>query len=119
VSDVEVVLTDRIAELNGTVADDRGGPAAGSHVIVASMDRRQWYPASRFLRHVVAERDGTFNVRGLPAATYYVVASARVPTDGEDAWQDPEFLESIITRGTTFTLQGGETQSVHLETQAR
>jgi hypothetical protein len=55
----------------------------------------------------------------LPAATYYVVASARVPNDGEDAWQDPEFLESIITRGTTLTLQGGETQSVHLETQAR
>jgi hypothetical protein len=114
-SDVEVVLTDRIAELNGTVADDRGGPAAGSHVIVASMERRQWYPASRFLRHGVAERDGMFHLAGLPAATYYVVATARVPTDGDDGWQDPEFLESIITRGTTVTLQDGARQSVHLD----
>lgn len=118
-SDVEVVLTDRVGELNGTVADARGRPGVGSHVIVASMDRRHWYPASRFLRHAVVERDGTFRVTGLPAATYYVASSARVPTDGDDAWQDPEFLDSIITRGTTVTLQGGDKRSVHLETRDR
>jgi hypothetical protein len=42
-----------------------------------------------------------------------------VPAGGDDAWQDPEFLESIVTRGTTLTLQDGEKQSLQLEMAAR
>jgi hypothetical protein len=118
-NDVEVVLTDRLAEVSGTVEDARGRPAAGSHVIVAPMERRQWYPGSRFLRHALTEQNGTFRVAGLPAGTYYLVASEGVPTHGDDAWQDPEFLESIVTRGATLTLQDGEKQSLQLEIAAR
>ena len=118
-NDVEVVLTDRLAEVSGTVEDARGRPAAGSHVIVAAMDRRKWYPGSRFLRRALAEQNGTFRVAGLPAGTYYLVGCEGVPTGGDDAWQDPEFLESIVTRGTTLTLQDGEKQSLQLEMAAR
>jgi len=42
-----------------------------------------------------------------------------VPTGGEDAWQDPEFLESIGHGGTTVTLQDGEKQSLQLEIAVR
>jgi hypothetical protein len=119
IDDLEVVLTDRLTEINGTVADVRARPLRGSYVIVASMDRREWYPASRYLRHVLVDADGRFRVAGLPAGTYYVVASARVPADGVDAWQDPEFLESIVTRAATLTLQEGEKQSVQLQVGAR
>jgi protocatechuate 3,4-dioxygenase beta subunit len=118
-NDVEVVLTDRLAEVSGTVEDARGRPAAGSHVIVAAMDRRKWYPGSRFLRRALAEQNGTFRVAGLPAGTYYLVGCEGVPAGGDDAWQDPEFLESIVTRGTTLTLQDGEKQSLQLEMAAR
>jgi protocatechuate 3,4-dioxygenase beta subunit len=93
---VEVVLTDRVTELSGTVVDDRGRPVGGARVILFSTDRQQWYPASRYLRHSSASQDGTFTVTGLPVGSYAAAAVTAIPAGAEDAWQDPQFLESLI-----------------------
>ena len=107
-TDVEVVLTDRVNQLNGTIADDRARPVPGSSVIVFSTDRGRWYPASRFLRRAVAGSEGAFTVAGLPFGSYYAAAVAQPPADGEDAWQDPEFLDSLASRASTVTLGDGQ-----------
>jgi hypothetical protein len=117
-SDVEVTLTDRINMLNGTVGDDRALPAPGSHVLVFSTDRTRWYQSSRFLRHRRADADGRFSVVGLPLGTYYAAALARLPADGDDAWQDPEFLTTIAPRASTITLVEGETRALNLRLPA-
>jgi hypothetical protein len=111
-SDVEVVLTDRVSEVSGTIADDRAKPAPGARIVAFSMDRDRWYPASRFLRTTIAGSDGTFTLSGLPYGSYYAAAVAQLPTEGEDAWQDPAFLESLVTRASTVTL--GEAQKISL-----
>lgn len=94
--DVEVVLTDRISELIGSVRDDRARPMVAATVIAFSTDRSHWYPRSRYVQRVPTEADGSFSIAGLPAGTYYAVPVRDVPADGADAWQEPAFLESLL-----------------------
>jgi len=107
VTNVDVVLTDRVAELHGTVVDDRERPIAMATVIVFPVDRQQWYPMSRYLSHSWTSRSGAFTVAGLPSASYYA-STAAAPEGDENAWQDPEFLESLVPGATTFSLGDGE-----------
>jgi hypothetical protein len=107
-TNVEVVMTDRIAELGGTIADDRARPVPASHIVVFSTDRDRWYPASRYLRHAIAGPDGRFTVAGLPSGAYYASAVAQVPEDGSGAWQDPQYLESLAARASTVTVVDGQ-----------
>jgi hypothetical protein len=113
-ADVEVVLTDRVSEIAGTVADDRARPVPAAPVVVFSTDRSRWYDLSRFLRRTQSDDNGTFSVAGLPYGSYFAVALPALPADGPDAWQDPAFLESIIPAASTVTLGDGQTTTVSL-----
>ncbi len=99
-TDVEVVLTDRVSRLTGTVSGASGRPAAGASVVVFSTDRDRWFPQSRFVRRVVAAADGTFTIAGLPGGSYDAIALPVLPSDGGDSWQDPDFLEQQLPRVT-------------------
>jgi protocatechuate 3,4-dioxygenase beta subunit len=113
-SGVEVVMTDRVSELSGPVTDDRARPAPGSIVVVFPVDRDRRYPSSRFLGRTVADENGVFAVIALPAGSYYAVAVDRIPLDGQEAWQEPSFLESITGRASALTLGDGEKARVTL-----
>jgi len=112
-SDVEVVLTDRINTIDVAVTGDRSKPAAAT-VLVFSSDRDRWYSGSRFLRKAAANADGAATIAGLPSGAYHAIAIARPPAEGPDAWQDPEFLESLIARATSVSLGEGDTRAVGL-----
>jgi hypothetical protein len=114
-TDVDVVLTDRPSELAGTVKDNRGRPAAG-HVIAFPSDRDLWYPASRYLRTASATADGTFAIEGLPFGSYYVTAIPQLPDEGDDAWQDPAYLESLARGAEEVMVREGERSSIVLHT---
>jgi protocatechuate 3,4-dioxygenase beta subunit len=114
-SDVEIVLTDRINDVSGTIVDDHARPAAGARAIVFPMDRERWYPGSRFLRVAAAAADGAMAFAGLPAGSYYAAAVATLPADGDDAWQEPAYLESLVGRAATFTLGEGQKQVLNLK----
>jgi hypothetical protein len=117
--DVDVVLTDRVNEVNGAIADDRGAPAPGAGLIVFSTNRDRWYPASRFLRKAVAGADGAFAMAGLPPGSYYAAVVAQLPADGEDSWQDPQLLELLLPRASTLTVGDGQKRSLNLRLPAR
>jgi hypothetical protein len=117
--DVEVVLTDRVSEVRGTVRDDHDQPVPGSTVIVFSTDRDRWYASSRFFRASTVSAGGAFTMIGLPFGTYYAAAVARLPTEGEDAWQDTTFLNTLLTRTTTVTIREGQKQSLDLHLLGR
>jgi protocatechuate 3,4-dioxygenase beta subunit len=114
-ADVEVVLTDRVTGLSGRIADEDGRPVAGAHVMVFSDDRGRWYPGSRFLREVTTAQDGLYQLTGLPSGSYYAAAATRLPAEGEEAWQDPTFLETLASRATTVTLDDGQRQELNLK----
>ena len=105
--DVEVVLTDRVSELFGSVRDDRARPMPAATIIVFSMDRTRWYPRSRYIQRGRTEADGGFSIAGLPAGNYYAAPVRDVPADGADAWQEPAFLESLIPAAMTVLVGDG------------
>jgi hypothetical protein len=90
---VEIVLTDKLTELGGTVTRAQG-QAGDSTLLIFPMDRARWYPGSRFFYRGRSNPDGTFVIRGLPPGEYHVTAmlNSNVPSDGDDAWQDPQFF---------------------------
>jgi hypothetical protein len=108
-TDVQVVVTSRITELSGTVADGRGDLATSYTLLVFPVDRDRWYPGSRYFRRAGPGSGGNFSVKGLPPADYYVAPTSgwNVLKDGGDTWQDPEFLESIALRSSRATLTEG------------
>jgi hypothetical protein len=110
-NDVEVVLTHRTTEVSGAVRDARGRAVSDTSVIVFSVDRERWYPASRFVGYARA-KDGTFTFRGLPPGDYFVAAVARAADlDADDltgGWQEPEFLDRLASRATRLRLTDGE-----------
>jgi len=117
-ADVEVVLTDRINELSGSIVDDRARPAPLAHLVVFSTDRERWYPASRFLRQTMAGNLGIVTLTGLPPGSYYAAAAAQLPADGADAWQDPAYLESLIPRASAIAFGEGQKQILNLKLPA-
>jgi hypothetical protein len=118
-ANVEVVLTDRVTELSGTVVDDRARPVGDARVIVFSTDRQQWYPASRYLRHSSASQDGAFTVTGLPSGSYFASAVTAIPMGADDAWQDPQFLESLIPGASTIGVAGRQRAVLTLRLHSR
>jgi protocatechuate 3,4-dioxygenase beta subunit len=111
--DVEVILTDRVSEVVGRVADERGRAVSTAAVIVFSTDRNRWYPASRFMRTTTTTVDGAFRISGLPAGSYFVAAVLTTPS-GDDAWGDPAFLDTLRPRATVLSLSDDQAQSVTL-----
>ena len=84
-------------------------------ISVFPTDRDRWYPASRFLRRTIVNFDGTFRLAGLPAGSYYAAAVAKLPPDGDEAWLEPAYLESLVPRATDFSLGEGQKQSLTLK----
>jgi hypothetical protein len=105
---VEVVLTSRVSGLVGTIRDVNARPASGASLIVFSTDRDEWYPTSRFVRKSAAAADGAFTLTGLPSGVYYAAAVAQLPPDGEDAWQDPDFLDALVPGASSVTITDGQ-----------
>ncbi|HET9831013.1 MAG TPA: carboxypeptidase regulatory-like domain-containing protein, partial [Vicinamibacterales bacterium] len=113
--DVEIVLTNRLTELIGTVTDSRGDATRNYALLAFPVDRERWYPGSRYFRRAIPNVDGSFTVRGLPPGDYQIAAVSvgSMPVDGETAWQDPGFLESIASRAAFAALTEGQKLSVN------
>ncbi len=116
VSDLEIALTRRVSEVSGRVTDARGRGVRDATVVVFTGDRQSWGPASRFVATTKTGRDGTFSIRGLPPADYFV-AAVDSAADGE--WQAPEFLDAVFPDATRATLFEGDKLSVTLTLIAR
>jgi len=111
---VDLTMTDRVSLLKGMITDDRSRVVAGVEVLVFSRDHRTWYPSSRFLRRARTNTEGVFTIEGLPQDSYYVVAAPQLPADGDDAWQDPEYLDAISERATTAIVTAGSVTGLNL-----
>ena len=117
--DVEVVLTDRVSELIGFVRDDRARPMASATVIVFSTDRSHWYPRSRYVQRDRTEADGSFSISGLPSGQYYAAPVRNVPADGDEAWQEPAFLESLMPGAASVLIGDGGRASANFRLSDR
>jgi hypothetical protein len=119
--DIEVVLTNRVTQITGSVGDARGSTGLGGQegrgsddlaVLAFATDRDQWYQGSRFRRRVAAA-DGRFRIEGLPPADYFVVAAQPPRDPGE--WQDPDVLEKLSREAARVRLMDGQRVSLTLK----
>jgi hypothetical protein len=115
VDGIEVVLTQRISEVSGSVTNSSGAKITDATVIVFADDRERWTPMTRFVRSARPDQDGRFKVRGLPPGRYVAVALDYIEP-GEES--NPETLEQLRSRGTSLTLRDGETHALDLKVSA-
>jgi hypothetical protein len=112
ITGARVVLTDKIAEVNGTVTV-RGQPARDYTVVVFPDEPARWAFPTRYVRTARANQQGGFTLRGLPPLASYRAVAVSYLEDGE--WQDPTFLERMREEASTIALKEGETKTVDLK----
>jgi hypothetical protein len=105
ISNVALVFTDKIGEVNGTVSDSRGAAATEYTVIVFPEDPAFWRPMSRRIMTARPDQNGKYQIRGLPAGSYYV-AIADPAVQGE--WFDPAFLDAQRSAAQRIALADGD-----------
>jgi protocatechuate 3,4-dioxygenase beta subunit len=115
VTGLEVVLTNKVTEVNGSVK--AGNDSAPDYtVVIFSDDPQKWtVPTGRYIASARPNQEGRFQVRNLPAGSYYAVALEYIPTGD---WNDPDVLERLKSKATRVTLEEGrpETLTLSLET---
>jgi hypothetical protein len=112
VSGVNVVISDRVTEISGTVPDADGQLVPDYTVVAFSTDTSNWRPQSRFIQVGRPDANGQFRIRGLPPGDYMLVALDDVE-NGE--WFDPAFLDSARRSAIRVSLSDGDTKSIELK----
>ena len=112
ISLVQVVLTDRVATLAGTVTTERNEPAFGYTVILFSTDATTWRPQSRTIMATQPDQTGAYQFRGMPPGAYFLVAVDDVE-QGE--WFDSVFLDEMRPGAIRVTISDGATGAQDLK----
>jgi hypothetical protein len=114
-AEAQVVLTDRVAEVSGTL------PAAvrprSVSVVVFPEDEAKWTYPSRYVRMAEVDARGRFRVLGLPPRERYLALATDYLEDGEH--NDPEFLTRMREVAIRFPLDDGEKRTIDLTVTER
>lgn len=112
VEGLEVLLTQRTTEVDGTVSNSQNQPLKDYTVVVFSTDEAKWtMPMTRWAQSARPDQEGRFRIKNLPAGSYYAVAVEYV-AQGE--WNDPDWLTRMRERATTFKVTEGSGTSLNL-----
>jgi len=112
-SGLQVIVTDKVSDLNGKVTTAKGDITRDYTVVVFPDDPARWVFPSRFVKTARADQQGQFRIRALPGDDRYLAVAVDYLEDGEGA--DPQFLEQIKSRATSFRLADGESKSLDLK----
>jgi hypothetical protein len=108
---VQVVITDAVTKILGGVTDAKNAPTANCTILVFPTDASKWYEGASSIRATRPDRDGRWQIAGLPAGAYLGIALDYIE---EGAWNDPDFLESLRADATSMQLPDGGSIAVTL-----
>ena len=111
ISGLQIVITNRVTSVSGTLMDRNGSPMADGTVIVFTVEREKWFEGSRFVRGVRPDGKGRYVVKGLPSGDYLAVG-VEYAEDG--AWFEPAYLESLHEQAQRVTIVAGRARTVAL-----
>ncbi len=117
VNDIQILVTDRVPEISGKVTNAKGEPTRDYTVMVFAEESVKWAYPSRHVRSGRADQDGLFKIRGLPGDVQYLAVAVDYLEEGEGG--DPQFLEQMRDRATSFKLSDGEVKSLDLKLVVR
>ena len=109
----EIVLTDRITQVSGTVSNRDGAPSSDFTLVVFPEDETKWAPPSRYVKSARPDQQGLIKILGLPPDDRYLAVAVDYLEEGGGA--DPEFLDLIKNRATRFSLGEGASATVNLK----
>jgi protocatechuate 3,4-dioxygenase beta subunit len=115
ISNVQIVITNKVTTVAGQLVDDKGAPLTDGTVIVFSSDSEKWTEGSRFVRSARPDQQGQFQIKGLPAGEYHAVAVEYVE---EGLWNDPEYLEALRRYGQRVALADNDSRLLALKLAA-
>jgi hypothetical protein len=103
---IRVVLTDKIAEVSGSVMNARREPVVDYVVVLLPQSA-----VERSSRTARPDQSGSFRIGGLPQGRYVAVAVDSLRQGSEF---DPEFQKTVRAAGQSFTLRQGEAATLTL-----
>jgi hypothetical protein len=114
VSNIAIVFTDKINEINGTVTNGQGAPASEYTVLAFSTDASLWRPQSRQIATARPDQTGQYKIRTLPPGEYYVIT---VDPAEQGEWFEPAYLEDhrIGAARVTLTESDSKTQDFRIK----
>ena len=102
---IVVTFTNQRTVLRGTIASATGEPSTDIALVVFSRDPRHWFIGSRRIQYVAPDRNGRYEIRGLPAGDYQIVAlSDPFPF----MTGIPTILGDLLDSGVRISLMDGE-----------
>jgi hypothetical protein len=111
-SDVDIVVTNRVSIVTGSVTNDKGVQTGDATVLLFASEAARWSDDSRSVRAVRPDQQGQYQLKGLPSGDYLAVALEYIE-DG--LWNDPEYLESLRRVAQRVTVIDASTQTVSLK----
>lgn len=111
----EVVLSNRVTAVTGTVTDDQQRPVKDYAVGIFSDDPAHWGFSLGRVMSVRSDEDGRYTVRGLMPGRYLAVA---MPEIDPEEFVDSEYLERLRPLATPLTIGEGDTKTVELKLKA-
>jgi hypothetical protein len=118
IRDVEVVVSDAGATIEGRVIDDAAARTDLAMLVMPALEAHR-YPSSPYVKFAMA-RSGRLEAAGLPAGEYIVVAAHRddvaMATFDPD---DPSLVALLAARGTRVTVFERERATVNLRVRRR
>jgi hypothetical protein len=109
---LELVITTQVTEVAGAAVDAKGNLAVNYGVVVFADESALWRFPSRFVKAARPDQQGRFKIANLPPGRYLAVALEYVE-EGQE--QDREYLESLRSIATRFTLSWGEAKTLDLK----
>ena len=88
-ADVNVIFSDKLSEIDGTVTDDQGTPLTDYTVLAFPDDSSLWRPQARQIMTARPDQNGKFQIRGLPPGQYFL---ATIDPAQQGEWFEPAFL---------------------------
>lgn len=107
-SNLTLVFTDKVNEINGTVANEQGVPASEYTVLAFSTDAALWRPQSRQIATTRPDQTGQYRIRTLPPGEYYVVT---VDPAEQGEWFEPAYLDDHRAGAVRVTLSEGDVKT--------
>jgi hypothetical protein len=108
VSNVTIVFTDQMNEVNGTITTETGTPMSEYTVLAFPTDAALWRPLARQIMTTRPDQTGAYKIRGLPAGQYYIVT---VDPSEQGEWFDPTYLDEHRAGAARITLADGDVKT--------
>ncbi len=108
---LRLTFSDKLSEISGNLTNAQGAAVTEYTIVAFPEDSTLWRPQSRHILTARPDQTGRFQIRGLPAGDYYLVA---IDPAEPGAWFDPAFLEQHRSGAATVRVGEGDLRTQDL-----